>query len=132
MTTWTQANMRTDVEDSAVEGGLSPDVEARFARTDLGAERIGVSYQRLAPGVRQSFGHKHGQDEEVYVVVAGSGRVKVDRDIVELNEWDALRVAPETMRCFEAGEKGMTYLAFGMHTDDDVEMHPGWWNGDSA
>jgi uncharacterized cupin superfamily protein len=128
--TWTQANMRTEVEDSAVEGGLAPDVEARFAGTKLGAERIGVSYQRLAPGVRQSFGHKHGEDEEVYVVVAGSGRVKVDNDIVELNEWDALRVAPETMRCFEAGEKGLTYLAFGTHHENDPETVPDWWSED--
>jgi uncharacterized cupin superfamily protein len=123
--------MLTDVEDSAPGFGLAPDLEAHFARKPLGAERIGVSLQKLAPGTRQAFGHRHEEDEEVYVVVKGSGRVKVDNDIVVLGEWDAIRVAPDTMRCFEAGEDGIEYLAFGMHTDGDSgEVVQGWWDGD--
>jgi len=129
MTDYTHANMRTDVEDSAPGFGLAPDLEAHFARKPLGAERIGVSLQKLAPGARQAFGHRHAEDEEVYVVVKGSGRVKVDNDIVVLGEWDAIRVAPETMRCFEAGDDGIEYLAFGMHTDGDSgEVVQGWWS----
>jgi len=131
MTDYTHANMRTDVEDSAPGFGLAPDLEAHFARKPLGAERIGVSLQKLAPGARQAFGHRHEEDEEVYVVVKGSGRVKVDNDIVVLGEWDAIRVAPETMRCFEAGDDGIEYLAFGMHTDGDSgEVVQGWWADD--
>jgi len=131
MTDYTHANMRTDVEDSAPGFGLAPDLEAHFARKPLGAERIGVSLQKLAPGARQAFGHRHEEDEEVYVVVKGSGRVKVDNDIVVLGEWDAIRVAPETMRCFEAGDDGIEYLAFGMHTDGDSgEVVQGWWAED--
>jgi uncharacterized cupin superfamily protein len=130
MTDYTHANMRTDVEDSAPGFGLAPDLEAHFARKPLGAERIGVSLQKLAPGARQAFGHRHTEDEEVYVVVKGGGRVKVDDEIVELGEWDAIRVAPSTMRCFEAGDDGIEYLAFGTHTEDDGETVNGWWSED--
>ncbi len=81
--------------------------------------------------MRQAFGHRHREQEETYVVVGGSGRVKLEDDVVELAPWDAVRVAPQTMRCFEAGPDGMEFLAFGAHTSaDDVEMVPGWWPED--
>jgi hypothetical protein len=91
-----------DVEDSAAKFGFSPDMEARFARKDLGFEDHGISYQRLAPGVKQPFAHRHGDAEEVYVVVAGSGRVKVGGEITDIRQWDAIRVAPQTVRAFAA------------------------------
>ncbi len=123
-------NLR-EVEDSAPKFGLSPTLEARFPRDALGFERIGLSHQRLAPNARQPFGHRHGQQEEVYVVVGGSGRVNLDGDLHELRAWDAVRVAPGTTRCFEAGPDGLEYLAFGMSTGGvgDVESLPGWWGG---
>ena len=120
-------NLR-ELEDAAEKFGLSPDVEARFGRRPLGAERAGVSYQRLAPNVRQPFAHRHGQQEELYVVVEGGGRVNVDGDVRELRQWDAVRVAPEVTRCFEAGDDGMSYLAFGAgDAGDRGETVPGWW-----
>jgi len=128
MTKFTQANIRTDVTNAAEQSGMAPEVEARFARTDLDAEHVGVSYQRLEPNARMPFGHHHVKDEEVYVVVAGSGRVKLDDEIVEVAEWDAVRVSPETMRAFEAGSNGIEFLAFGTHSEDDVKMTPGWWS----
>ena len=112
----------------AEDAGLAPDLSARFAREELSAERIGISLQRLAPGARQPFGHKHEQDEEVYVVVSGAGRMKLEDEIVELAQWDAIRVAPETMRCFEAGSEGLEYVGFGTHTENDTEPVPGWWS----
>jgi uncharacterized cupin superfamily protein len=126
MAGWTKTNLRS-VKDVAEEAGLAPDLSARFAREDLAAERIGISLQRLAPDFRQPFGHKHEQDEEVYVVVSGSGRAKLDDEILELAQWDALRVAPETMRCFEAGPEGLEYVGFGTHTENDTEPVFGWW-----
>jgi mannose-6-phosphate isomerase-like protein (cupin superfamily) len=120
------ANLK-DVEDSAVAFGLSPDVEARFARGVLAAEGSGLSYQRLAPGVRQSFGHRHAEQEETYVVLSGTGRVKLGDEVVELGPWDALRVAPEVARCFEAGPDGIELLAFGAGPAGDAETLPGWW-----
>jgi hypothetical protein len=83
MTGYTIRNLK-EVEDSAVKFGLSPQMESRFARTDLGAETLGLSYQRLAPSVRQPFGHRHEHQEEVYVVLSGGGRVSFDDEVVEV------------------------------------------------
>jgi mannose-6-phosphate isomerase-like protein (cupin superfamily) len=121
------ANLR-ELENSAERFGLAPDVEARFARDALGAERTGVSYQRLAPEARYPFGHRHGDQEEIYVVLSGSGRLKLEGEVVDVRAWDAIRVAPETTRCFEAGPDGIEFLAFGEHTDEAPEMLPGWWS----
>jgi mannose-6-phosphate isomerase-like protein (cupin superfamily) len=87
-----------------------------------------VSHQRLRAGKRQQFGHHHNKAEEVYVVLAGSGRVKLDEEIVEIGKLDAIRVSPETMRAFEAGDEGLEILAFGQHFSGDGELVPGWWS----
>jgi mannose-6-phosphate isomerase-like protein (cupin superfamily) len=118
-----------EVEDSAPKFGLSDLQEARFATESLDAERTGVSLHRLKPGRRQGFGHRHEQAEEVYVVLSGSGRVKLDDEIVDLEPLDALRVAPGVMRQFEADESGVEWLAFGARHEGDGEIVPGWWNG---
>jgi mannose-6-phosphate isomerase-like protein (cupin superfamily) len=128
VTGYTVKNL-TEVEDAAPKFGLAPAVEARFARDALGAEASGFSYQRLAANTRQRFGHRHGEQEEIYVVLGGSGRVKLEDDVVELKPLDAVRVAPETMRCFEAGPDGLEFLAFGPRRgENDAEMTPDWWN----
>ena len=102
---------------------LAPALEARFAREELGCKQIGLSLQRLAPGAEQPFAHHHGQDEEVYVVVSGSGQARLDSDVVEVKAWDAVRVAPRMVRTFAAGPDGLEILAFGTHTPDDVKLH---------
>lgn len=112
MSAYTVKNLK-DIEDSAVKFGLSPGMESRFARSDLGFEQIGLSYQRLAPDVHQPFAHRHHRQEEVYVVTDGAGRAKLGDDIVELRRWDAVRVAPGTVRAFAAGPEGLELLAFG-------------------
>jgi len=126
---YTLANLE-EVEDSAVAYGLSPQLEARFAREPLGLERAGVSFQRLAPGFRLPFGHRHRSQEELYVVVAGGGRIKLDDDIVELRRLDAVRIPAETMRCVEAGPEGLELLAYGAPSTGpgDAEIVPGWWS----
>src|SRR3954447_25930049 len=96
--------------------------EARFAKDALDAERTGVSLHRLKPGKRQGFGHRHDHAEEVYVVLSGTGRVKLDDAIVEVERLDALRVAPGVMRQFEAAEDGLEWLAFGARHDGDSEI----------
>ena len=117
-----------DVEDKAPGFGMSEVQEARFAHGDLDAERTGVSLLRVKPGRRQAFGHKHDEAEEVYVVISGSGRVKLDDEIIEISELDALRVAPGVMRQFEAGDEGLEYLAVGARHEGDGEIVPGWWS----
>jgi mannose-6-phosphate isomerase-like protein (cupin superfamily) len=131
MTAFTHTNLM-DVEDSAVKFGYAPALESRFARGDLESEHVGVSYQRIAPDTRMPFGHHHRTQEEIYVILGGSGRAKVGDEIVELSRFDALRVAPETMRSFESGPNGLELLAFGGGDNglQDAEVEPNWWNGD--
>jgi mannose-6-phosphate isomerase-like protein (cupin superfamily) len=111
-------NLR-EVDDSAAAHGFSETQEARFAREDLGAEATGLSHQIVRPGKRHAFAHRHRQAEEVYVVLSGSGRVKLDDDLVEVGPLDAIRVAPAVARAFEAGPDGLEFLAFGPHYDGD-------------
>ena len=117
----------TDVEDSAPKFGMGDHQEARFATEDLCAEDTGVSFHLIRPGMRQAFGHHHDKAEEVYVVIGGSGAVKLDDDIVELQRLDAIRVAPAVMRQFEAGPDGMEVVAFGPRHKGDGEIVAGWW-----
>jgi mannose-6-phosphate isomerase-like protein (cupin superfamily) len=117
----------TDVEDSAPGFGFAEVQEARFAKNDLETEQTGVSHQRLKPGKRQVFGHKHDEAEEVYVVLSGSGRVKLDEEILDIEALDAVRVAPGVTRAFEAGEQGIELLAVGPRRDGDGEVIQGWW-----
>ena len=133
MSDYTVQNLK-EVEDSAPRFGYAPQLEARFAGPALGTERSGLSYQRLAPGFRMPFGHTHAEQEEVYVVVAGSARAKIGEDVVELGQWDAVRVAGHVMRALEGGPNGCEVLAFGAPASgaspsSDVEMHPDWWTG---
>jgi mannose-6-phosphate isomerase-like protein (cupin superfamily) len=117
----------TDVEDSAERFGLSEIQEARFAHGALDASDTGIAYHRIKPDRRQGFGHRHDEAEEVYVVLAGSGRAKLDDEIVELATLDALRVAPSVVRCFEAGPEGLDVLAIGARHEGDGELIREWW-----
>ena len=128
---YTIKNLKEDVEDVAVGFGLSPNLEARFARKPLGCEQGAVGYEKLAPNFRVPFGHTHANQEEVYVVVSGGGRLKLEDEIVDVRRWDAIRVAPGTTRNFEAGPDGAEIIAFGAPASADIpndaEMIPGWW-----
>jgi quinol monooxygenase YgiN/mannose-6-phosphate isomerase-like protein (cupin superfamily) len=116
-----------EAEDQAAKYGYGEMGEARFVSDDLDAERTGVSHQRLRPGKRQMFAHRHHRAEEVYVVVAGSGRVRIEDEIVELGPLDAIRIGPEQTRALEAGPDGLEFLAFGARARGDAEIVPDWW-----
>jgi len=117
-----------DVHDAGPDLGLSEWQESRFATADLAAERTGFAYHRIKPGTRQGFGHRHERAEEVYVVLAGSGRAKLDDDVLDLRPLDAIRIAPSVLRSWEAGPDGLELLAFGVLEEDDAEFLPGWWS----
>ena len=119
-------NLR-DVEDSAPRFGFGEVQEARFAQHDLHAERTGLSLHRVKPGRRQGFAHRHDEAEEVYVVLAGSGRMKVGDDVLDVRALDAIRVAPSAVRAFEGGPDGLEVLAFGPHHEGDGEIVPAEW-----
>jgi quercetin dioxygenase-like cupin family protein len=93
--------------------GQTEGLEARFARTPLGSRDLGVSHFRFAPNFRAKMGHRHGQQEEAYVVVAGSGRVLLDDAVHQLRQWDVVRVAPEVLRAFQAGGDGLELIVVG-------------------
>jgi mannose-6-phosphate isomerase-like protein (cupin superfamily) len=118
----------TDIEDAAPKSGFGDIQEARFAKDELDTEDPGFSYHRLKATQRQPFGHKHERAEEVYVVMAGSGQVKLDEEVVELHTLDAIRVAPEVTRAFEAGADGLDLIAFGPRCEGDGEVLMGWWS----
>jgi mannose-6-phosphate isomerase-like protein (cupin superfamily) len=122
----TKKNLR-EVEDSAIKYGLSGTQEARFARRDLQAEQTGVTYLIIKPERREAFAHRHREAEEVYVVLAGSGRVKLDDELVDLIELDAVRVGPGTTRQLEAGPDGLEVLIFGARVEGDVEQVSDFW-----
>ena len=130
---YTKVNLKDDVQDSAPKFGYAPDMEARFASEDLALERSGFGYERFAPGFRVPFGHLHHEQEELYVVVSGSGRLKLDDEVIEVRRLDAIRVGAGVMRNWEAGPDGLEVVAFGAprmeHRADDAEMRPGWWDG---
>lgn len=126
---YTKINLMDDVENVALKHGLGDHLETRFARSALGLEKQGLGHFRIAPGFRLPFGHVHTEQEEVYLVVEGSARVKLDDEIVELATWDAVRVPPGVWRGLEGGADGAQVLALGAPNTEngDVEMQPGWW-----
>jgi uncharacterized cupin superfamily protein len=124
---YTHLNLKDDVENVSERFGLAPDMEARFARKPVGLRRGGFSYQKLAPGFRPPTAHRHRTHEEVYVVVAGSGRVKIEDELREVRQWDAIRFAPEVARAFEAGPDGLELLVIGFGEGGDAEMLDGFW-----
>jgi mannose-6-phosphate isomerase-like protein (cupin superfamily) len=128
MSDYTIVNIR-ESEDFAPKFGMPSELKAHFPRQELDCKIGAVGLERLAPGFRTPFGHKHKQQEELYVIVAGSGRVKLDDEILDVRQWDVIRVAPETMRNFEAGPDGLELIAFGapIAEDSDGEIVPGWW-----
>jgi mannose-6-phosphate isomerase-like protein (cupin superfamily) len=116
-----------DVEDVAPGYGFGDHWQARGARTALGARTTGMTYFRLLPGRRSPFVHRHTSAEEVYVVLSGSGRVKLDDDIIEVGPLDAIRVDPQVARAFEAGGDGLEFIAFGPHHPGDGETVDDPW-----
>ncbi|HET9121702.1 MAG TPA: cupin domain-containing protein [Solirubrobacterales bacterium] len=112
----------TEVEDMAASQGFGEVQEARFAHKDLDAEQSGISLQKVKPGKRHAFAHRHKEAEEVYVVIRGSGRVKLGDDVEEVRELDAIRVAPSVTRAFEAGDEGLELIAFSPRAKGDAEI----------
>jgi mannose-6-phosphate isomerase-like protein (cupin superfamily) len=129
MAKYTKLNLREEVEDQAPKFGLSPNMEFRSARVPLEMENAGISFLRVAPNFRVPFGHHHNVQEEVYVLVGGSARLKLDDEVVELKPWDAVRIDRETMRNFEGGPEGAEVIAYGAPNTGpgDGPMTQGWW-----
>jgi len=126
MSNYTIKNLK-DIDD--VAAGRAPGVEARMGRAAIESEQVGVSYFSYSPNTRAPYGHKHEVQEEAYIVVAGSGRMKLDDDIHDVKQWDVIRVAPTVTRGFEAGPDGLQLIAVGgpRPEEGDGDIVPGWW-----
>jgi mannose-6-phosphate isomerase-like protein (cupin superfamily) len=126
MPNYSKKNLK-EVDDSAADRG--GDIEARFGRKHLDSDHLGVSYFRYGPSFKAPFGHRHREQEEAYVVVAGSGRMKLDDDIVDVEQWDVIRVAPTVVRAFEGGPDGLEVIAIGSDRPEggDGEMVQDFW-----
>ncbi|MGZ4185993.1 MAG: cupin domain-containing protein [Solirubrobacteraceae bacterium] len=129
---FTRKNLRTDLEDLGHKFDGAPDLEFHAAGQALELEQSGLSYQRIPPDYRFPYGHTHQTQEEVYVVVRGSGRMKLDDEIIEVQEWDVVRVPPGTWRGYEAGPEGLELIVYGAPNlgevpRDDVEGARDWW-----
>ena len=130
MSEYTHLNLKDDVDDQAPNFGLAPNLEFRMARVPLEMENAGISYLRIGPGFRMPFGHKHKQQEEVYVLVKGSAKIKIEDDVHELKQWDAVRLHRDTMRSFEGGPEGAEFIAIGAPNTGpgDADMEQDWWS----
>ena len=126
---YTLKNLR-ESEDFALKHGFSDTQEARFPRHDLDAEATGLALIAVKPGKRQPFAHRHKNAEEIYVVLSGGGKLRLDDEILEVGPMDAIRISPGHTRALEAGPDGLELLAFGPHHDDDAEPVPGFWEED--
>jgi mannose-6-phosphate isomerase-like protein (cupin superfamily) len=129
MADFTHLNLIEDVEDIAPKHGMDPQMQARYARRPLELKNSGLSLFRVAPNFRVPFGHRHGEQEEIYVVLEGGARFKVEDELVEMREFDALRVPPSTTRGMEGGPDGALILAVGAPNTDnkDAEMVQDFW-----
>lgn len=126
MSDYTKKNLK-ELDNAAEQFGLGDKMETRFARKAMALEQFGFSYQRIQPNVRQPFGHVHREQEEVYVVLEGSGRMKIDDDVIDLSRWDAVRVPGGLTRALEAGPDGLAFLAIGGNPAGDADMLENWW-----
>jgi len=118
---YTIKNLR-EAKDVAADAGLSDSLEARFAHEDLESETSGISYQVIKAGQRQPFAHKHGEMEEIYVVISGSGRVKLGDGLQDVGPLDAIRIGPSVIRAFEAGDDDLVLLVFSPRAAGDAEV----------
>ena len=128
MSEYTIVNLK-EVEDMAPQFGLAPNLESRFARKPLELENSGLSYFKVAPEFRLPFGHAHSEQEEIYLIVSGNARVRLDDEVLELKAWDAVRIPPGTMRGLAGGPDGAEVIAIGAPNNDnqDIEMVQDWW-----
>jgi mannose-6-phosphate isomerase-like protein (cupin superfamily) len=127
MPDYTKKNFK-DLPDSAAE--RPGDMEARFGRSHIDSEHLGVSYFRYGPGFRSPIGHRHREQEEAYVVVSGSGKVKLDDEVLDLALWDVVRVSPTVARAFEGGPDGIELVAIGADRPEggDGELVEDFWS----
>jgi uncharacterized cupin superfamily protein len=122
MDNYTRVNLM-EIDNSMA--GRAEGIEGRFGRGPMGARDVGVSHWRYAPGFRSTMGHRHREQEEAYLVISGSGEMMLDGDVIQLGQWDLVRVSPTTVRAFAAGRDGMEVIAVGGPKPEGGDGEPG-------
>jgi mannose-6-phosphate isomerase-like protein (cupin superfamily) len=120
-----------EVQNQGENFGLNPDeMQLRMAKDPLECQNAGISLLRLGAGYRAPFGHKHKSQEEIYILVKGDARMKIEDEVVEMQPMTAVRVDPGTMRGYEAGSGGADLIVIGAPRTGpgDGDMEPGWWS----
>jgi mannose-6-phosphate isomerase-like protein (cupin superfamily) len=120
-----------EIENQGVKFGLDEnDIQLRMAKDPLETENCGISYVRLGSGWRTPFGHTHKTQEEIYILVNGSARMKIEDEIVDLKPFTAVRVSPATMRSYEGGPEGAELIVIGTPKTGpgDADTVQGWWS----
>jgi len=86
----------------------------RRARAEVGASSFGLAVIELAPNAENHPDHDHpGGQEEVYVVLSGTGQLDVGGDTIDLGPETIVRVGPDITRRIRPGDEGMRLLAIG-------------------
>jgi hypothetical protein len=129
MADYTRLNLSGDVEDMAPRFGMGEGIEAHFGRKALGLEKSGLSYFKLGPDYKLPFGHSHSEQEEIYLVISGTAKLKLDDEELELQPLDAVRIPDSVTRGMAAGPEGAEIIAFGAPNTEngDIEMVPGFY-----
>jgi mannose-6-phosphate isomerase-like protein (cupin superfamily) len=124
--------IRNLLELDDMAAGRAGGIEARFARGEIDSQHLGVTHMRYAPDTRSPVAHSHREQEEVYLVISGSGRIKLDDETADLRAWDIVRVAPATVRAFHSGPDGLELVVIGSDRPeggDGVIAPDGFWEG---
>jgi mannose-6-phosphate isomerase-like protein (cupin superfamily) len=130
MANYTALNLE-EVENQGERFGVNPaELQLRMAKDPLNCAHAGISYMRLGPGYRPPWGHRHKTQEEIYVLVNGSARMKIEDEVIDLEPMSAVRIAPETMRGYEAGPDGADFIVIGAPRtgSGDAITEQNWWN----
>ena len=107
--------------------------EMRMYTEPLDAEQVAFTWRRMPPktGGRESYGHRHLTQEEIYFVSSGTVTFKVGDDVFEAGPGTAVRIAPDALRSIhnDTGEEAEVVLC-SIRVDDvraDVETEDGFW-----
>jgi hypothetical protein len=130
MAGYTVKNLK-EIENQGVNFGLDEsDIEVRMAKDPLECTGCGVSYMKLGPGYRPPFGHAHKTQEEIYILVNGSARMKLEDEVIDMKPFTAVRVSPATTRGYEAGPEGAELIVIGTPKTGGGDADPvtNWWS----
>jgi mannose-6-phosphate isomerase-like protein (cupin superfamily) len=105
--------------------------EMRMLTEGLGNEQVAVTWRRMPPktGGKGSYGHRHRQQEEVYLVLSGTLQFKLEDEVVDVPAHTAVRVAAQTVRSVwnEGPDDAELVIVSTRIEAPDGELVPDFW-----